>query len=101
MLNLFSNEAFTFLPIFIGFSATKRFGSTPVLGAIYGVVYPLLVITGMHHSLIEAVSMATLLILPLVGCGSQGEGSKAAKNADGSGQVLLYKSKDLRGWREI
>ncbi|AQR94550.1 sucrose-specific PTS transporter subunit IIBC [Clostridium saccharoperbutylacetonicum] len=36
MLNLFSNAAFTFLPIFIGFSAAKRFGGTPVLGAVIG-----------------------------------------------------------------
>jgi PTS system sucrose-specific IIC component len=38
MLNLFSNAAFTFLPIFIGFSAAKRFGGTPVLGAVIGAI---------------------------------------------------------------
>ena len=38
MINLFSNAAFTFLPILIGFSATKIFGGTPVLGAVIGAI---------------------------------------------------------------
>lgn len=38
MINVFSNAAFTFLPILIGFSATKIFGGTPVLGAVIGAI---------------------------------------------------------------
>ncbi|PRR81710.1 Negative regulator of SacY activity [Clostridium vincentii] len=38
MLNLFSNAAFVFLPVLIGFSATKIFGGTPVLGAVIGAI---------------------------------------------------------------
>lgn len=38
MINLFSNAAFVFLPILIGFSATKIFGGTPVLGAVIGAI---------------------------------------------------------------
>ena len=36
MINLFSNAAFTFLPVLIGFSATKKFGGNPYLGAVLG-----------------------------------------------------------------
>lgn len=38
MINLFSNAAFTFLPVLIGFSASKIFGGTPVLGAVIGAI---------------------------------------------------------------
>ena len=38
MINLFSNAAFTFLPVLIGFSAVKIFGGTPVLGAVIGAI---------------------------------------------------------------
>jgi len=38
IINLFSNATFIFLPIFIGFSAAKRFGGTPVLGAVIGAI---------------------------------------------------------------
>jgi len=38
MINLFSNAAFVFLPVLIGFSATKIFGGTPVLGAVIGAI---------------------------------------------------------------
>ena len=38
MINLFSNAAFTFLPVLIGFSAAKIFGGTPVLGAVIGAI---------------------------------------------------------------
>ena len=38
MINLFSNAAFTFLPVLIGFSATNIFGGTPVLGAVIGAI---------------------------------------------------------------
>lgn len=38
MINLFSNAAFVFLPILIGFFAAKNFGGTPVLGAVIGAI---------------------------------------------------------------
>ncbi|WP_240430364.1 PTS transporter subunit EIIC [Suicoccus acidiformans] len=38
MLNLFSNAAFTFLPILIGYSSANIFGATPVLGAVIGAI---------------------------------------------------------------
>lgn len=38
MINTFSSAAFTFLPILIGFSATKKFGGNPYLGAALGMV---------------------------------------------------------------
>ena len=38
MINIFSNAAFTFLPILIGFSATKKFGGNPYLGAVLGMI---------------------------------------------------------------
>lgn len=36
MVNLFASAPFAFLPILIGFSATKRFGGNPYLGAAMG-----------------------------------------------------------------
>ncbi len=38
MINTFSSASFTFLPILIGFSATKKFGGNPYLGAALGMV---------------------------------------------------------------
>lgn len=38
MINTFSNAAFVFLPVLIGFSAAKIFGGTPVLGAVIGAI---------------------------------------------------------------
>lgn len=38
IINLFSNTAFTFLPILVGFSATKKFGGNPYLGAVMGMI---------------------------------------------------------------
>lgn len=38
MIHLFSNAGFTFLPVLIGFSATKIFGGTPILGAVLGAI---------------------------------------------------------------
>lgn len=38
IINLFSNAAFTFLPVLIGFSATKKFGGNPYLGAALGMI---------------------------------------------------------------
>ncbi|MDR0139228.1 sucrose-specific PTS transporter subunit IIBC [Metabacillus idriensis] len=38
MINTFANAAFVFLPILIGFSAVKRFGGNPYLGAVMGMI---------------------------------------------------------------
>ncbi|TDL31269.1 PTS maltose transporter subunit IIBC [Jeotgalibacillus sp. S-D1] len=38
MINTFANAAFVFLPVLIGFSATKRFGGNPYLGAVMGMI---------------------------------------------------------------
>lgn len=38
MINLASNAGFTFLPVLIGFSASKIFGGTPILGAVIGAI---------------------------------------------------------------
>ena len=38
MINTFSSAAFTFLPVLIGYSETKIFGGTPVLGAVIGAI---------------------------------------------------------------
>lgn len=49
MINLFSNAAFTFLPVLIGFSATKKFGGNPYLGAAMGMIM-------VHPELLNAYS---------------------------------------------
>jgi PTS system sucrose-specific IIC component len=38
LINTFANASFVFLPILIGFSATKRFGGNPYLGAALGML---------------------------------------------------------------
>ncbi|WP_057914787.1 sucrose-specific PTS transporter subunit IIBC [Peribacillus muralis] len=38
MINIFANAAFVFLPILIGFSATRMFGGNPYLGAVIGMI---------------------------------------------------------------
>ncbi|MDO4670717.1 MAG: sucrose-specific PTS transporter subunit IIBC [Aerococcus sp.] len=38
MINTFAGAAFTFLPVLIGYSATKRFGGNAYLGAIMGII---------------------------------------------------------------
>ncbi|VBB09826.1 phosphotransferase system eiib cysteine phosphorylation site [Lucifera butyrica] len=38
MINTFANAAFVFLPVLIGFSAAKRFGGNPFLGAALGML---------------------------------------------------------------
>ena len=50
MLNTFSNAPFTFLPVLIGFSATKKFGGNPFLGAAMGMimVHPDLLLSLIH-----------------------------------------------------
>ncbi len=47
IINLLSNAAFTFLPILIGFSATKVFGGNPYLGAVIGMF---LIHTGLQNA---------------------------------------------------
>ena len=36
LLNILSNAVFTFLPMFVVYSATKRFGGNPILGLVLG-----------------------------------------------------------------
>ena len=50
MLNTFSNAPFTFLPVLIGFSATKKFGGNPFLGAAMGMIM-------VHPDLLSAYSI--------------------------------------------
>lgn len=38
MINTFASAAYSFLPILIGFSATKMFGGNPFLGAVIGMI---------------------------------------------------------------
>lgn len=38
MVNMFANTVFAFLPVIIGFSATKRFGGNPYVGAVLGLI---------------------------------------------------------------
>lgn len=38
MVNMFANTVFMFLPVVIGFSATKRFGGNPYVGAVLGLI---------------------------------------------------------------
>lgn len=47
IISLLSNAAFTFLPILIGFSATKTFGGNPYLGAVMGMF---LIHTGLQNA---------------------------------------------------
>ena len=50
--NLFSNTAYTFLPILIAFSAAKVFGGNPFLGAVIGMIM-------IHPNLQNAWTVAT------------------------------------------
>lgn len=52
IINMLSNAAFTFLPILIGFSATKVFGGNPYLGAVLAMFL-------IHPSLQNAYSVST------------------------------------------
>lgn len=38
MINTFASAAYSFLPVLIGFSATKMFGGNPYLGAVIGMI---------------------------------------------------------------
>lgn len=49
-INMFSSAPFTFLPVLIGFSATKKFGGNPYLGAAMGMIM-------VHPDLLSAYSI--------------------------------------------
>ena len=51
MINTFSSAAFAFLPVLIGFSATKKFGGNPYLGAAMGMIM-------VHPDLLNAYDLA-------------------------------------------
>lgn len=57
MINLFANAAFTFLPVLIGFSATKKFGGNPYLGAAMGMIM-------VHPDLLSAYARGTGVDIP-------------------------------------
>lgn len=57
MINIFSNAAFVFLPVLIGFSATKKFGGNPYLGAVMGMIM-------VHPSLLNAYNYGTGVAVP-------------------------------------
>ena len=38
LLNMFANASFVFLPVLLGFTAAKRFGGNPILGAVIGMI---------------------------------------------------------------
>ena len=57
MINMFANAAFTFLPVLIGFSATKKFGGNPYLGAAMGMVM-------VHPDLLNAYALGTGVEIP-------------------------------------
>jgi PTS system trehalose-specific IIC component len=49
MINLIANTSFTFLPALIGWSAVKRFGGSPILGIVLGLIL-------VHPDLLSAYS---------------------------------------------
>ncbi|MEH7548644.1 MULTISPECIES: sucrose-specific PTS transporter subunit IIBC [Bacillaceae] len=55
MINTFANAAFVFLPVLIGFSATKRFGGNAYLGAALGMIL-------VHPDLLNAYSYGAALV---------------------------------------
>lgn len=57
MINIFANAPFTFLPVLIGFSATKRFGGNPYLGAALGMIM-------VHPELLNAYALGTGVEIP-------------------------------------
>ncbi|MDO4663451.1 MAG: sucrose-specific PTS transporter subunit IIBC [Erysipelotrichaceae bacterium] len=56
-INLCANAPFTFLPVLIGFSATKKFGGNPYLGAAMGMIM-------VHPELLNAYSLASAEAIP-------------------------------------
>lgn len=57
VINMFANAPFTFLPVLIGFSATKKFGGNPYLGAAMGMIM-------VHPDLMNAYSYGTGVAVP-------------------------------------
>lgn len=57
MINMFTNAAFTFLPVLIGFSATQKFGGNPYLGAAMGMIM-------VHPDLLNAYNLGTGVDVP-------------------------------------
>lgn len=57
MINTFANAPFTFLPVLLGFSATKKFGGNPYLGAAMGMIM-------VHPDLLNAYSLGTGVDIP-------------------------------------
>ncbi|MDD8047985.1 MAG: sucrose-specific PTS transporter subunit IIBC [Thomasclavelia sp.] len=57
VINIFANAPFTFLPVLIGFSATKKFGGNPFLGAAMGMIM-------VHPDLLNAYSYGTGVEIP-------------------------------------
>lgn len=56
-INMCAAAPFTFLPVLIGFSATKKFGGNPYLGAAMGMIM-------VHPDLLNAYSLASAETLP-------------------------------------
>lgn len=56
-INLCANAPFTFLPVLIGFSATKKFGGNPYLGAAMGMIM-------VHPELLNAYALAGAQTIP-------------------------------------
>lgn len=78
MIDIFANAPFVFLPVLIGFSATRRFGGNPYLGAALGMLlvhpalmngydYPKAVVQG------EAIPAWNILDLTIEQVGYQGQ----------------------------
>lgn len=59
-INLCANAPFTFLPVLIGFSATKKFGGNEYLGAAMGMIM-------VHPDLLNAYSLASAAEIPTWG----------------------------------
>lgn len=57
MINTFANAPFTFLPVLLGFSATKKFGGNPYLGAAMGMIM-------VHPDLLNAYALGTGVDIP-------------------------------------
>ncbi|MDH6367920.1 MULTISPECIES: sucrose-specific PTS transporter subunit IIBC [unclassified Breznakia] len=57
MINLFANAPFVFLPVLIAFSATKKFGGNPYLGAAMGMIM-------VHPDLLNAYALGTGVEVP-------------------------------------
>lgn len=57
MINSFANAPFIFLPVLIGFSATKSFGGNPYLGAAMAMIM-------VHPDLLNAYSLGTGVEIP-------------------------------------